>query len=612
MCNRMIKTLLRGMPVILLLLSLSSGVNAATGDTAPMPTVVPGSVPILGQYWALIIGIDDYQHQAIPTLNTAVQDATGVREVLIEKYGFQKQRVIELINGEATRRNIESSLYHLGKGAGPEDSVFIYYAGHGQYNDDQSLGWWVPVEGEPQQPGTFISNAIIREYVSAMKAKHVYLVADSCFSGTLFAATRSMPRLNDKFFSKLYADKSRWGLTSGGTEPVADQGKDGHSIFAYHFLKVLKDNTDPYLVPSHISDTVGPLVARNSNQLPRSEPLQGTGDEGGQFVFQLAVLEPPSAVIDELDDEIRRAEETLMALEVSEKQDKQDKLRALQARIAKKEQMLTLETNVLPEDIAMPITEAMARSYTVPEQQLPLEIIGEDSASMVLVPAGEFPMGSTMVGEREKPIHDVYLDAFYIDAYEQTTARYAKFLDATHREEPKEWKPGGLFSTATWKQYGDRPIIGVSWVDADAYCRWAGRRLPTEAEWEKAARGNDGLTYPWGKESPTNQHAHFAKSRWSGYGSLMSVGDHEAGKSPYGAYDMAGNVWEWVADWYDEGYYANSPERNPPGPPHGQRRVLRGGAWNAPALSIRGAYRESRTPEYQFNHIGFRCAKDAN
>lgn len=165
----------------------------------------------------------------------------------------------------------------------------VYYAGHGQFSDDNQLAWWVPADGSLEEPGTWILDAAIRNYIAAMRAQHVYIIADSCFSGNLFAQTRAiLPPVTDKYYAKLYAKRSRWGFTSGSTEPVADQGRDGHSVFAYHLIKFLKENDEPYLIPSRIADQVIPLVARNAEQMPRSQPLQGANDEGGQFIFQLA------------------------------------------------------------------------------------------------------------------------------------------------------------------------------------------------------------------------------------------------------------------------------------------------------------------------------------
>ena len=246
-----------------------------------------GDVTIQGDYWALIIGINHYQ--SAPKLKTAVSDATGIRDVLLNRYGFKADHVKVLLDADATRSHIEGAFVRMARQANAEDSVLIYYAGHGQYSDDNQLAWWMPVEGNVDEPGSWILDAAIRNYVAVMRARHVYLIVDSCFSGTLFASSRaSLPTVTDKYYAKLYGKRSRWGLTSGSTEPVADQGTDGHSVFAYHLLKVLNENEDPYLIPSRIAEQVIPLVARNADQMPRSQPLQGASDEGGQFILQLA------------------------------------------------------------------------------------------------------------------------------------------------------------------------------------------------------------------------------------------------------------------------------------------------------------------------------------
>ncbi len=258
--------------------------------------------PIQGNYWALMIGIDHYQH--LEPLQTAVNDVEALQSVLMTRYGFSSDRMRLLLNEAATRRNIEGALIRLGQETNPQDSVLIYFAGHGEYSPGQKLGWWVPVEGHPEEPGTYILDAAIRNYVASMQAKHVYLIVDSCFSGTLFARLRQ-PILHpiDKYYSKLYGKRSRWAFTSGGTEPVADDGLEGHSVFAFHLIKFLQDNQEPYLVPSRIAEHVSRVVANNSDQLPQSHPLQSANDEGGQFIFQLV------SVVKALEDERKKTEE---------------------------------------------------------------------------------------------------------------------------------------------------------------------------------------------------------------------------------------------------------------------------------------------------------------
>jgi formylglycine-generating enzyme required for sulfatase activity len=190
---------------------------------------------------------------------------------------------------------------------------------------------------------------------------------------------------------------------------------------------------------------------------------------------------------------------------------------------------------------------------------------------MIEIPEGPFTMGfdGTQALEDERPKHQVWLSTFSMDLHEVTTAQYGAFLATTNRSAPWQWNSVDL------TQHGDRPVIGVDWSDADAYCRWKGKRLPTEAEWEKSARGTDGRLYPWGNQVPTDALANFALgARFSYSQVLMPVQSYEQGRSPYGLYQMAGNVWEWVQDWYAANYYEVSPERNPSGPEQGQFRVL--------------------------------------
>jgi sulfatase modifying factor 1 len=239
------------------------------------------------------------------------------------------------------------------------------------------------------------------------------------------------------------------------------------------------------------------------------------------------------------------------------------------------------------------------------------------SAPMVLIPAGPFPMGVPLGdrdgGRDEYPRHEVYLDAYMIDTYEVTNGRYLEFVKATGHRVPQNpinptrnlWEGDRITESIA-----DRPVVNVDWADADAYCRWTGKRLPTEAEWEKAAKGNHDWRFPWGNIEPTTKHLNY-NQRWIGEKTLMPVGSYEAGKSPYGLYDMAGNVWEWVQDWYDPRYYEKSPKNNPKGPETGTKRVLRGSGWQNETPTVRIFTRVDSDPAVRNESTGFRCARDA-
>lgn len=305
--------------------------------------------------------------------------------------------------------------------------------------------------------------------------------------------------------------------------------------------------------------------------------------------------------------------------------------------------------------------------------ELPKEIIGSDGAPMVLIPAGEFRMGTDPsevnsfldelsqcftnyllaefpdlnidinnpelkghlqefravfedLTKAETPAHKVFLDAFYIDVHEVTNAQYKKFVDATGYRAPYSWNISSKINAP------NQPVVGVSWYDAKAYADWAGKRLPTEAEWEKSARGGlVGKKFPWGDQNPDGSQCNFGDKNaldLSFLGALEEfikmcadddIDDNYTYAAPvgsftpnsFGLYDMAGNVSEWCADWCDSGYYANSPQTNPKGPANGQDRVLRGGSFVLIPFFCRVASRSGSNPNDLISGVGFRCAMDA-
>lgn len=265
---------------------------------------------------------------------------------------------------------------------------------------------------------------------------------------------------------------------------------------------------------------------------------------------------------------------------------------------------------------------------------------------MILVPAGEFLMGSYDDGvssDDERPQRKVFVSAYWIDRYEITNARYKQFVDATGHPAPAHINPKSTlwFHNVPVPGSEEHPVVNVTWEDALAYCKWRGQRLPTEAEWEKGARGTDGRPYPWGYEwdfTKANSASYWAghtiefkdRREWrafwmEGDGARISherglrgevltmpVGNFPEGASPYGLVDMAGNASEWVMDWYEPYSYLNESLSDPRGPNGRLLKVVRGGSWLKPSRSLRTSHRDYGYPSDPASGIGFRCAKDAH
>ncbi len=268
------------------------------------------------------------------------------------------------------------------------------------------------------------------------------------------------------------------------------------------------------------------------------------------------------------------------------------------------------------------------------------QISAKDGMVMGFVPEGNFQMGSNDGPDYEKPSHTVWLDAFWIDQIEVTNAQFEKFVNESNYEtdaETADWSYVFDVSSGKWPKVAganwrhpqgptsnldgleNHPVAYMSWNDADAYCRWAGRRLPSEAEWEKAARGTDHRLYPWGNQKPGKNLLNFADKAiplgWSDkatdddYPFTSPVGHYPEGASPYGALDMAGNVWEWVNDWFDPNYYLSQTTwRNPTGPSARAGKVLRGGSWYDSGNVSRSSFRLAYFPMDWYAYYGFRCA----
>ena len=236
-----------------------------------------------------------------------------------------------------------------------------------------------------------------------------------------------------------------------------------------------------------------------------------------------------------------------------------------------------------------------------------------DGMVQLAVPAGKFLMGTLTegdwIGGDEFPQHEVYLDAYWMDKTEITNAQYRICVQAGACTPPQETRSETRKKYFDDPKFDEYPVIQVDWEQANTYCSWAGRRLPTEAEWEKAARGRLGRLFPWVGEGYGVHFANFGVDDDFPNADTSVVGSIPGGASPYGIMDMAGNVYEWVADWYAADYYSQSPAESPAGPDHGTARVIRGGSWTSDWVFLRTASRLSYYPDGHSNDIGFRCAQ---
>ena len=540
----------------------------------------PDGQTLTGQVWLFVIGIDKYQN--VSSLRCAVRDAKAVRDVLNERYVVHKVR--ELYDEEATQQAIIDRFKELKRGLGDQDCLIIYHSGHGDFDKDLNTGYWIPVDGKPNAPGTWISNDTIRKVLEGISARHVLLISDSCFAGSLYRdklPTSVLPPITERFYREKWDGQSRKAMVSGGMQPVADEGLDRHSPFAYYLIRGLKQNTEQYLTPRQLfyKYVWAGMQSVREWQEPQYAAVRSCGDvPASEFVF------------------IRR-----------------------------------------PDQPQPPVVAPPVRPTPPPFRPTPpvgpgpgeTRINPVDGAEMVFIPGGSFQMGSdpkeidalwAKTGwdadwkkfvPDEYPKHRVSVEGFWAYKHEVTNEQYGKFMKATGQPKPDYWEDADLNDPK-------QPVVGVSWDDAQAYCKWAGARLPTEAEWEYAARAGDERLFPWGDEYPPKTRCgNFADetvkkqkefANWpivegydDGYVYTAPVGSFPA--NPFGLHDLAGNVWEWCADWYDK-----YPGAQVTSDAFGQKfRVLCGGSWGDSTFFLRCSGRCRSAADNRSSFVGFRC-----
>jgi hypothetical protein len=273
------KTILSIVFVLIISLSFTAPLSAKQRGILP---ISPTGTEVTGDQWLFVIGIDTYIHW--PRLKTAVRDAQSVRDVLLSRYHYDNDHLVELYDEQATRRNILSNLRLLAEKVREDDSLLIFYAGHGHLDSITKEGSWIPVESGTTDVSAWISNHDIKNYlkVDAIKAKHILLISDSCFSGDFFRGYRGkLPEVTDEVIKQAYRLTSRQAITSGGLEPVADQGFGGNSVFSHFLVKSLRQNNKAFLISSDFFPDIKAGVAENAEQSPQFGSLTDTGGQQG-------------------------------------------------------------------------------------------------------------------------------------------------------------------------------------------------------------------------------------------------------------------------------------------------------------------------------------------
>lgn len=627
----------------------------------------------LGTYKALVIGIDTYDDPTIPDLQTAVRDARAMADVLRKSYGFETRL---LLNRQVTRESLYNSLRRLASESEAEDSILIYYAGHGDLDRQYNDGWWIPADAKGGNPVSYFDNVQIQKAMRSMKARHVLLISDSCYSGSLFGSSRAVPPvIDEKYYLRLYNEKSRWGITSGNKEPVEDSGTDGHSIFAYQLLKELRSTEKKVFTTQELYTRIAPIIGNNSEQTPLCRPIRNTGDQGGEFVFvrmtggvsgseagnykpvvskavgslrvksnptgakvfiggnvagetpvELGDIKPGNKRVrveksgyraEEKSVHVRAGARKIVSFELEQKVSKAW-LTVLASPADARVRILNIDPRYSAGMALAPgryHVEVSSSGYEMKQQWIALAV-GDDldvditlqkaqatpgrsftdpatGMEFVWVAGGCYQMGDTFGDgdSDEKPVHEVCVDGFYMGKYEVTEEEYEKIAGSNPSNDPK----------------GDNyPVEMVSWNDAQSFIAKLNNRsgknyrLPTEAEWEYAARSG-------GKKEKYAGSNSVDSVAW--YYSNSGVQKHQVGTQSangLGLYDMSGNLWEWCSDWYASDYYKSSPRDNPQGASSGSNRVSRGGSWLSGPAGVRAAYRDGSGAADRLDNLGFR------
>ena len=488
--------------------------------------------------WAVMVGVRKYDDEQITPLRYTVDDVTALYEVLTdpELSGFSKSRVKLLTDDTAdkpTRGKIMSALSVMLNNAASNDTVLFFYSGHGF--EVASEGYILPIDANINAiTDTAILLKRVDEMFAQSAAKVQVMVLDACHSGVRRdkSGLGRTAGFGREIEARIAQSEGRVMLSSCGVDQSSfEYPEKKHGVYTYYMLEALQGKADRDKDSFVTVSEAHDYVYKNVRDWAFQYDREQTPRKKENISGQI-VLTVPGATITVMVD-------------------------AAQA--------------------ALPIVAPI------------------DGAAMILIPAGEFLMGSKAGRGKDdaRPLHKVHLDDYYIDVHEVTNEQYALFCEATGHPQSK-------YCTDDQFNQPDQPVVGVSWYDANEYAKWVGRRLPTEAEWEKAARGDKAKAYPWGD----------VWNEMKVVPILTSVGKYTSGKSPYGILGMAGNAAEWVADYYSKSSYRQnigSVPQNPTGPKGGMLRVFRGGSWRqGDEQTAQCTRRYCALPNLKYNDVGFR------
>ena len=636
------------LPAILIGCNLLAPSSGAQERAAAATTGAPG-------YHALVVGNNEYK--SLRPLKTAVADARAVDALLRETYGFKTKLLLN-----ATRGQIMAALFAYRGELGPDAHLLIYYAGHGDNDRDAGSSYWLPVDASRDDNSNWISADDITKNIRAIRARHVLVVADSCYSGTLTRGLgESLPRPSEReqFLARLSAKPSRMLMASGGDEPVEDGGGSGHSVFANALLRGLREmDKERFTATELFYFHVREPVAGRARQTPEYNPIRYSGHEGGDFVFArvrvgdrtagVTVKPTPSpattaAPVDPAAIELTFWESIKASTDPEDFKAYLDSYPSGRFAALARNNLRRLEaaksapaptgknptgdnpSGNSPAGNAPTSNAANTKAVTRPAAGSTVRT--RSGIELVYVPPGDFLMGSESGDANERPVRRVTIrEGFWMGKYEVTQGQWQQVMGTTLRQQRDKANPQSNVAG----EGAEYPMYYVNWNEAQDFVQRLNAqddgyvyRLPTEAEWEYAARAGATGDYAgdldamaWYGNNSGRQRLDAAeiwrRDRQNYDKRILNNGGqaHPVGSklpNAFGLFDMHGNVWEWVQDYYHSSY-AGAPTDGSARLSGGdlKYRVLRSGSWYYSAAHLRSAVRKGGAPGIGGSADGFR------